>query len=229
MSSETGPAAVDPTLRRRIEPQEFEVIFDPWLLRKETCLLYEINWGGRQRIWRHTSQNTDKHVEINFIEKFTSERYFCASTRCSITWFMSWSPCGECSKAIIEFLNRFPNVTLHIYIARLYYHMDQQNRQGLRDLISRGVTIQIMMEQECCYCWRNFVNYPPSYEDLWPRYPPLLGRMYALELHCIALGLPPCFKILRGFQHQPMSFIPTLQNCHYKRIPPHIFWALGLW
>ncbi|XP_051011606.1 C-_U-editing enzyme APOBEC-1 [Acomys russatus] len=173
--------------RRRIEPQEFEVIFDPRLLRKETCLLYEINWGGRNRVWRHTSQNTDKHVEINFIEKFTSERYFCPSTRCSIVWFMSWSPCGECSKAIAEFLSRFPNVTLHIYVARLYYHADQWNRQGLRDLISRGVTIQIMTERECCYCWRNFVNYPPSNEDHWPRYPHPWVRLYALELHCIAL------------------------------------------
>ncbi|KAL6033340.1 hypothetical protein STEG23_009982 [Scotinomys teguina] len=46
--------------------------------------------------------------------------------------------------------------------------MDERNRQGLRDLVSRGVTIQIMTEQEYCYCWRNFVNYPPSNEVYWP-------------------------------------------------------------
>lgn len=187
MSSETGPVVVDPTLRRRIEPHEFDAFFDQGELRKETCLLYEIRWGGRHNIWRHTGQNTSRHVEINFIEKFTSERYFYPSTWCSIVWFLSWSPCGECSKAITEFLSGHPNVTLFIYAARLYHHTDQRNRQGLRDLISRGVTIQIMTEQEYCYCWRNFVNYPPSNEVYWPRYPNLWMRLYALELYCIHL------------------------------------------
>ncbi|CAO2606474.1 C-_U-editing enzyme APOBEC-1 [Lemmus lemmus] len=145
--------------RRRIEPQEFEDFFDPRELRKETCLLYEISWGGRHSIWRHTGRNTDKHVEINFLEKLTSEGFFHPSTRCSITWFLSWSPCGECSRAITEFLSRHPNVTLFIYVARLYHHMDPRNRQGLRDLICRGVTVQIMTEQGenrlvlMVWCW----------------------------------------------------------------------------
>ncbi|EDK99689.1 C-_U-editing enzyme APOBEC-1 isoform a [Mus musculus] len=228
MSSETGPVAVDPTLRRRIEPHEFEVFFDPRELRKETCLLYEINWGGRHSVWRHTSQNTSNHVEVNFLEKFTTERYFRPNTRCSITWFLSWSPCGECSRAITEFLSRHPYVTLFIYIARLYHHTDQRNRQGLRDLISSGVTIQIMTEQEYCYCWRNFVNYPPSNEAYWPRYPHLWVKLYVLELYCIILGLPPCLKILRRKQPQLTFFTITLQTCHYQRIPPHLLWATGL-
>uniref|UniRef100_A0A8I5Y2I8 C->U-editing enzyme APOBEC-1 n=1 Tax=Rattus norvegicus TaxID=10116 RepID=A0A8I5Y2I8_RAT len=214
--------------RRRIEPHEFEVFFDPRELRKETCLLYEINWGGRHSIWRHTSQNTNKHVEVNFIEKFTTERYFCPNTRCSITWFLSWSPCGECSRAITEFLSRYPHVTLFIYIARLYHHADPRNRQGLRDLISSGVTIQIMTEQESGYCWRNFVNYSPSNEAHWPRYPHLWVRLYVLELYCIILGLPPCLNILRRKQPQLTFFTIALQSCHYQRLPPHILWATGL-
>ncbi|XP_021505673.1 C-_U-editing enzyme APOBEC-1 isoform X2 [Meriones unguiculatus] len=222
MSSETGPAA-DPTLRRRIEPQEFGAFFDPQLLRKETCLLYEINWGGRHSVWRHTGQNTDRHAEINFIEKFTSERYFCPFTRCSITWFLSWSPCGECCRAIVEFLSRYPNVTLFIYVARLYHHTDERNRQGLRDLCRRGVTIRIMTEQECYYCWRNFVNYSPSNEAHWPRYPHLWVRMYVLELYCILLGLPPCLKILRRNQNQLTIFNLAFQHCHFQRLPYYIF------
>lgn len=214
--------------RRRIEPHEFEVFFDPRELRRETCLLYEINWSGRHSIWRHTGQNTSKHVEVNFLEKFTTERYFRPNTRCSITWFLSWSPCGECSRAITEFLSRHPHVTLFIYIARLYHHEDQRNRQGLRDLVSSGVTIQIMTEQEYCYCWRNFVNYSPSNEAHWPRYPHLWVRLYVLELYCIILGLPPCLKILKRKQPQLTFFTITLQNCHYQRIPPHLLWATGL-
>uniref|UniRef100_I3MVA8 C->U-editing enzyme APOBEC-1 n=2 Tax=Ictidomys tridecemlineatus TaxID=43179 RepID=I3MVA8_ICTTR len=129
---------------RRIEPWEFEVFFNPGVLRKETCLLYEIQWGTSRKIWRNSSKNTTNHVEVNFIEKFTAERHFCPSISCSITWFLSWSPCWECSKAIREFLSQHPNMTLVIYTARLFQHMDQQNRQGLRDLINSGVTIQMM-------------------------------------------------------------------------------------
>lgn len=130
--------------RRRIQPWEFEAFFDPRELRKEACLLYEIKWGMSHNIWRYSGKNTTKHVEINFIEKFTSERHLRPSISCSIVWFLSWSPCWECSKAIREFLSQHPNVTLVIYVARLFQHMDRLNRQGLRDLINSGVTIQIM-------------------------------------------------------------------------------------
>ena len=130
--------------RRRIEPWEFEFSFDPRKVCKEACLLYEIQWGNNRDVWRHSGKNTTKHVECNFIEKIASERYFCPSIRCFIFWYLSWSPCWECSKAIGEFLNQHPNVTLVIYIARLFQHMDPQNRQGLKDLVQSGVTIQVM-------------------------------------------------------------------------------------
>ncbi|XP_077615095.1 C-_U-editing enzyme APOBEC-1 [Crocuta crocuta] len=228
MATDKGPSAGDATLRRRIEPWEFEVFFDPRELRKEACLLYEIQWGTSHKIWRNSGKNTTKHVELNFIEKFTSERRFCAPVSCSITWFLSWSPCWECSKAIREFLSRHPGMTLVIYVSRLFWHVDQQNRQGLRDLINSGVTVQVMRVPEYDHCWRNFVNYPPGKEDHWPRYPVVWMMLYALELHCIILSLPPCLKILRRCQNQLTLFRLTLQKCHYQTIPPHILLATGL-
>ncbi|XP_024589047.1 C-_U-editing enzyme APOBEC-1 isoform X2 [Neophocaena asiaeorientalis asiaeorientalis] len=227
MASDRGPSAGDATSRRRIEPWEFEVSFDPRELCKETRLLYEIKWGRSQHVWRHSGKNTTNHVECNFIEKFTSERPFHRSVSCCITWFLSWSPCWECSKAIREFLNQHPRVTLFIYVARLFQHMDPQNRQGLRDLIHSGVTIQIMGPTEYDYCWRNFVNYPPGKEAHWPRYPPPLMKLYALELHCIILGLPPCLNISRS-QNQLTLFRLIPQNCHYRMIPPYILLHTGL-
>ncbi|XP_017367781.1 C-_U-editing enzyme APOBEC-1 isoform X2 [Cebus imitator] len=228
MTSERGPSTGDPTLRRRIEPWEFYISYDPKELCKETCLLYEIKWGMSWKIWRSSGKNTTNHVEVNFIEKFTSERRFHSSISCSITWFLSWSPCWECSQAIREFLSQHPGVTLVIYVARLFQHMDQQNRQGLRDLVNSGVTIQIMRASEYYYCWRNFVNYPPGEEAHWPRHPPLWMMLYALELHCIILGLPPCLKISRRRQNRLTFFRLHLQNCHYQMIPPHILLAAGL-
>ncbi|XP_045637070.1 C-_U-editing enzyme APOBEC-1 [Ursus americanus] len=228
MASDKGPSGGDATSRRRIEPWEFEVFFDPRQLRKEACLLYEIQWGTSRKIWRNSGKNTANHVEINFIEKFTLERQYCPSIPCSVTWFLSWSPCWECSKAIRAFLSQHPSVTLVIYVARLFWHMGPQNRQGLRDLINSGVTIQIMSVPEYDHCWRNFVNYPPGKEDHWPGYPVLWMKLYALELHCIILSLPPCLKISRRSQNQLTLFRLTLQNCHYQTISPHVLLATGL-
>ncbi|NP_001028154.1 C-_U-editing enzyme APOBEC-1 [Monodelphis domestica] len=227
MNSKTGPSVGDATLRRRIKPWEFVAFFNPQELRKETCLLYEIKWGN-QNIWRHSNQNTSQHAEINFMEKFTAERHFNSSVRCSITWFLSWSPCWECSKAIRKFLDHYPNVTLAIFISRLYWHMDQQHRQGLKELVHSGVTIQIMSYSEYHYCWRNFVDYPQGEEDYWPKYPYLWIMLYVLELHCIILGLPPCLKISGSHSNQLALFSLDLQDCHYQKIPYNVLVATGL-
>ncbi|KAM5262728.1 C-_U-editing enzyme APOBEC-1-like [Ctenodactylus gundi] len=187
MTSETGLPAEDFTLRRKIEPQEFEVYFEPREMRRETCLLSEVRWGAGRRTWRETRRNTIRHAEINFIKKLTSEGRVGASTRCSITWFLSWSPCWQCARAIREFLGHHRSVTLFIYVARLYGHTDQRNRRGLRDLVNAGVPVRVMNDSEYCYCWRNFVNHPPGSEARWPRYPPAWTMLYGLELLCIIL------------------------------------------
>lgn len=109
-------------------------------------MLSEVRWGASPRTWRESSLNTTSHVEINFIEKFTSGRSLRPAVRCSMTWFLSWSPCWECARAIREFLHQHPNVSLVIYVARLYWHVDEQNRQGLRDLVTSGVRVQIMSD-----------------------------------------------------------------------------------
>lgn len=114
------------------------------------------------------------------------------------------------------------------HVARLYHHMDQRNRQGLRDLINSGVIIGIMRAPEYDYCWRNFVNYPPGKDTHWPRYPPLWMELYGLELHCIILNLPPCLMISRRCQKQLTWFRLSLQNCHYQMIPPPILLAAGV-
>ncbi|XP_013008460.1 C-_U-editing enzyme APOBEC-1-like isoform X1 [Cavia porcellus] len=228
MASGTGPSTGDATLRRRIEPWQFEAYFDPRQLRKEACMLSEVRWGASPRTWRESSLNTTSHVEINFIEKFTSGRSLRPAVRCSMTWFLSWSPCWECARAIREFLHQHPNVSLVIYVARLYWHVDEQNRQGLRDLVTSGVRVQIMSDSEYRHCWRNFVNFPPGQEAGWPRFPPMWTTLYALELSCILLSLPPCLKISRRRQYRLIVFQLILQTCHYRAIPPQVLSAAEL-
>lgn len=228
MTSGRGPSAADPTLRRRIEPWEFEASFDPYQLRKETRLLSEVRWGTNPRPWRESSLNTTQHVEVNFIEKFTSERRLCPRVHCSITWFLSWSPCWECTRAIREFVSQHPTVRLVIYVARLYWHLDEQNRQGLRALVASGVQVRIMSDADYSYCWRHFINYPPGQEAAWPRFPPMWTALFALELSCILLNLPPCLKISRRHQNQLTFFQVILQNCHYQALPPPVLSAVGV-
>ncbi|KAG8520724.1 C-_U-editing enzyme APOBEC-1 [Galemys pyrenaicus] len=111
-------------------------------LRKETCLLYEVHWGRSRKIWRHSIKNCNRHVEVSFMENFTADSR--SARHCTIVWFLSWSPCSECSRAIGEFLRQRPHVRLTVYVARLYHHYAERNRRGLRNLEQSGLHIRVM-------------------------------------------------------------------------------------
>lgn len=112
---------------------------------KVTHLLYEIRWGKGSKVWRNWCSNTlTQHAEVNCLENAFGKLQFNPPVPCHITWFLSWSPCCQCCRRILQFLRAHSHITLVIKAAQLFKHMDERNRQGLRDLVQSGVHVQVM-------------------------------------------------------------------------------------
>ncbi|XP_039344980.1 C-_U-editing enzyme APOBEC-1-like [Mauremys reevesii] len=205
--TEKGDSARGTNPGWKIQPNDFRANYIPGIRPRVTYLLYEIRWGRSTKFWRHWCRNTPtQHAEIACLEHDFKKLKFRPSVHCSITWFLSWSPCGKCCQSIMEFLRAHPSVTLKIKAAWLFRHMDERNRQGLRNLMESGVALYIMNLPDYRYCWRTFVVHQNGEEDDYcPLVPSLWIIFYCLELQRI-LWVSRHFGENVGSKNNPKSY-----------------------
>lgn len=113
------------------------------------------------------------HTEICFLNWFKAQKAFLAKNlshdeKYHITWFMSWSPCFNCARRVVEFLSEHRHVELSIVAARIYYSNGSQYQQGLRSLESAGAHVAIMSQDgESRGSWAGTWESPgPGRKDL---------------------------------------------------------------
>lgn len=83
------------------------------------------------------------HAELRFLS-WLHDTCLCPYEYYQVTWYMSWSPCVECAEELTTFLAGHRNVTLTIYVARLYYHQFPVYKNRLQALIKKGATVKVM-------------------------------------------------------------------------------------
>ncbi|XP_027630315.1 DNA dC-_dU-editing enzyme APOBEC-3C-like isoform X1 [Tupaia chinensis] len=108
-----------------------------------------------------------EHAERRFLSSPDILQLLDGGRRYRVTWYLSWSPCSQCARAVAGFLAQHGNVSLRIFVARLYNHEDPENRQGLRTLNSTGTPIRVMTNREFALCWERFVRHQGAAFEPW--------------------------------------------------------------
>ncbi|KAB1254286.1 Single-stranded DNA cytosine deaminase, partial [Camelus dromedarius] len=119
--------------------------------RRDSATSFSLDFG-------HLRNQAGCHVELLFL-RYISDWDLDPGRCYRVTWFTSWSPCYDCARHVADFLRGYPNLSLRIFTARLYF-CDKDRKaepEGLRRLHRAGVQIAIMTFKDYFYCWNTFV------------------------------------------------------------------------
>uniref|UniRef100_A0A8C0PA24 Single-stranded DNA cytosine deaminase n=1 Tax=Canis lupus familiaris TaxID=9615 RepID=A0A8C0PA24_CANLF len=119
--------------------------------RRDSATSFSLDFG-------HLRNKSGCHVELLFL-RYISDWDLDPGRCYRVTWFTSWSPCYDCARHVADFLRGYPNLSLRIFAARLYFCEDRKAEpEGLRRLHRAGVQIAIMTFKDYFYCWNTFVE-----------------------------------------------------------------------
>ncbi|NWI52910.1 ABEC1 enzyme, partial [Calyptomena viridis] len=150
---------------RGVLTKQFDLHWSP----QETYLLCKLRWGENGTPWIHWVKNYPEdryHAEVYFLKKVFQMR---SSRHCSMTWYLSWSPCGKCCNEIEKFLSGNSNVSIDIFVARLYRIDREENRRGLKNLshcVKLGVMDNKGKVSHYKECWKIFIKGAAD-DDSW--------------------------------------------------------------
>ncbi|XP_028645845.1 DNA dC-_dU-editing enzyme APOBEC-3-like [Grammomys surdaster] len=131
--------------------------------RNNTFLCYEVNRKDCdspvslfQGVFK---EEEDKHAEICFLHWFRDQvlTELPPGEELKVTWYISWSPCVDCTEEVARFLATHHNLSLAIFCSRIYYPKKQNYQQKLRRLVLEGAQVAVMDLPEFKKCWNKFV------------------------------------------------------------------------
>lgn len=162
----------------QVEPMElppFEIIagdrIDPFFFkfqfknveyssgRNKTFLCYLVAQGdsvdGMLRGYLE-DEHSGGHAEEAFFMQILP--YNDPALKCTITWYVSSSPCAACAAKLVEVLKDRKNMKLNIFASRLFEWEEPEIQDGLRSLVAAGCKLRVMKPLDFNYVWDTFVE-----------------------------------------------------------------------
>eukprot|EP00062_Callorhinchus_milii_P009463 gi/632953301/ref/XP_007892343.1/ PREDICTED: probable C-_U-editing enzyme APOBEC-2 [Callorhinchus milii] len=129
--------------------------------RNKTFLCYVVETLGEDTVKTEgflEDEHSTTHAEDAFFNQIFGPQQCSGDLKYRLTWYVSSSPCAACATRIVEFLRRYPNVSLTILAARLFMWEEPEVQDGLRMLKAAGCRLRIMKPVDFIFCWDTYVE-----------------------------------------------------------------------